>query len=229
MAVSSKDWKESIEDFFESRYTVVALLIVLIICVAVVLWMVTSEDQYEREGDRLSTESKYEEALNAYHQSLKNHSFGDDNKARITYKIAKAYYSTGDDGRAIDLLVGIMKDYPDVECYSKSKRLAEVIFKRMTTDVPGFVAKADTELGKSKAKFRKDYLKLLSLMEKNRSGVPASLVSAYEQYKESYEAYQRTFSASYKEAVKYENDERARLLQKSKVDDGNASIEDGDD
>ena len=222
MAVSTQDWKTSVEDFFESRYTVVALLIILVICVAVVLWLVMSEDQYEREGNRLMTESKYEDAQNAYYLSLKSHTFGNESKARITYKIAQTYEATGDDARALDFLMELMKDYSDSKIYPKAKKLAEIIFDRFSDGPrPGRI-RSTTELGKLRDKFRARYLKLVSLIEKNRSGIPASLVQAYEQYKESYQAYQIKFSADYKEAVKAETTERLRLLNKSKGgSDGN--------
>lgn len=226
MAVSTSDWKESIEDFFESRYTVIALLIILIICVSIVLWLVMSEDQYEREGNRLMTESKYEDAQNSYYLSLKSHTFGDESKARITYKIAQTYEATGDDPRALDFLMELMKDYSDSKIYPKAKKLAEIIFDRLSDGArPGRI-QGTSELGKLRGKYRARYLKLVNLIEKNRSGVPASLVQAYEQYKESYQAYQLKFSAEYKDAVKTESTERLRLQNKSK-DDGHGNW-DGD-
>jgi len=203
----------SIDELFGNKYVAALLVCILVICLIVIYWVFSSKDLHEREGDRLMTESRFEDALTSYHRSLKSYTFGKENKARITLKIASALEATGDKERAIDFLYSIMKDFPGTKVSPKAENRLRKLFDSLRHEIYQ-LPPSSSEIGKYRAKYHQQYLKIVAIIENNRSGVPGKLVQAYENYKESYQIYKRKLSKAYFKAVKEENEKRTALKEK---------------
>ncbi len=203
----------TVDDIFEHRFTVIGLLFVLIVCVAVILWLLFSMSRYEREGDELMGKMKYQDAADKYVKALQRHTFS--GKDRLMFKLGQVHASLDEEERAVDFLFQLMKDFPEDNYYHiKAKALAANLLSHMTNGPIG-EDKPDTTLGAARATYRRSYQKLLRVLIKgmHKEGNRNLAKRLYQQYKTSHERYQNMIKKKYPEAVKRRADERQKRLE----------------
>jgi len=188
-----------------NRKIAVGLLFILVVLIGVIFYLVLSKDRYEREGDELMGEYKYEQALDKYIRSMRRTTFFTD-KGRVIYKIGQAYEMRGDEPRAMDFYYQILRDEKDSPWMVKAERRLQAIHGKV--EAPRLTV-GSTPLVKAYSQFNYRYKLLMSEIKKNRSGVSGRLKEAYEEYVQSYRAYNKMVAVQYPKAVARQK-ERAR-------------------
>ena len=218
---STKKASWTIDDVFEHRYTVIALLLVLIACLSIILWLLFSMSRYEREGDQLASKMKYSEAYEKYVKALQRQTFS--GKDRLLFKIGQTLAAMDEIPRAGDYLYQLMKDYPGDNYYHrKAKALAANLLRNWDMEDEDGSLRGASTLIKARDSFRRRYRRLLSCLvkgmhiESNRSRTK----KRYEQYKAAYENYQKILSREYREAVKEREQEKQERLERFREETG---------
>lgn len=203
----------SIDDLFAHRYTVIALLFVLVVCLAIILWLVFSMSRYEREGDTLVQKFQYKKATDKYIKALQRHTIT--GKDRVLFKIAQTLAADDEETRAVDFLFQLMRQFPEENFYhGKAKALAASILRDLEGPDDGGDPPAKG-LSDSYHRFRKTYRSLLAVLVKgmHKEGNRLRAKRLYEQYRDDFTNYAATLKQEYREAVDRRATEKIRHLE----------------
>lgn len=186
------------------------MLVVFLVLLATIIWLFISRDRYEREGDELAGQMQFQGALDKYIRSQHRMTLG--GQDRILFKIGQTYEQLSDYVRANDIYFQLMREYPEGPFFGKAEARARAVFEFfLNQGGPTVVVGSNSPLVVARATFQAHYKRLVAGVAANRSGVPARLKEMYEEYRQSFQTYQKLLASEYATAVRArEADREAR-------------------